>query len=415
MVRKLGAGAKGSVKDKGERATIEGRRGRDAAMSNPGIPAPGEGPVPTFESFAEIVDPEAYAPLPDDWLIGCSDIVSSTEAIRAGRYKVVNTAGAAVIAAVSNAVSQAPFPFVFGGDGASFAVPSAWEGQTRAALAATATFVREEFGLQLRVGLVPVADVRAVGRDVRLARFKASRNVSYAMFSGGGLAWADEQLKAGRYAVEPAPPGARPDLSGLSCRFDEIPSRRGTILSLIVRPAPGGDPMRYRRAIEDILRLVEESQDGGRPLPAEGPAFAWLSRGIGIEARMIATGRISGLLTKARLLAFSVMGYVLFRFRLPLFGFDPVLYMADLVANSDYRKYDDGLRMTIDTSPDLADRIETRLAAALSDVEYGLHRQGAALMTCITRSPFQRDHIHFIDGAAGGYATAAGELKAARS
>ena len=411
MACKLGVVNKGSVKDNG-RAIGLAEEGQ-AAMSEPAAPAPMPLRVPTFEHFAQIADTAAYGPVPDDWLIGCADIVGSTEAIRAGRYKVVNTAGAAVIAAVSNEVGHRAFPFVFGGDGASFALPPDWADEARAALAATATFVREEFALELRVGLIPVGDVRAAGLDLRLAHFQASPHVSYAMFAGGGLAWADEQLKAGRYAITPAPPGTRPDLSGLSCRFDEIPSRRGIILSLIVRPAPDGDAAPYRRAIEDVLRLVDESQDGGRPLPAEGPPFGWPSPGIGIEARMTKGGG-SELLARLRLLAFSTMSYLLFRFRLRLRGFDPVLYIADLVANSDYRKYDDGLRMTIDTSHDLADRIEARLAGAAQagEVQYGLHRQGAALMTCITPSPYQRDHVHFIDGAAGGYAAAAGSLKA---
>jgi hypothetical protein len=33
-------------------------------------------------------------------------------------------------------------------------------------------------------------------------------------------------------------------------------------------------------------------------------------------------------------------------------------------------------------------------------------------MTCLVASPLQRDHVHFIDGAAGGYAMAASNLKA---
>lgn len=383
-------------------------------MSHPSTGGDFPSRVPVFENFSQIADSDAYLPLPDDWLIGCADVVGSTLAIQAGRYKTVNMAGAAVIAAISNEVGHQAFPFVFGGDGASFAVPPEWAGKAKVALAATATFVHDEFALDLRIGLIPVADVRAAGLDVRLAQFAASSNVSYAMFSGGGLAWADEQLKAGRYALDPAPPGTRPDLSGLSCRFDAIPARRGVILSLIVRPAPDGDPARYRRLIEGLLDLIERSQGKGRPVPAEGPAFGWPARGIGLEAR-IASGGGSVALAKLRLLAFSAMSYLLFRFRIPLGRFDPGRYMADLVANSDYRKYDDGLRMTIDTTPRIADEIEARLVAAVAagEARYGLHRQGAALMTCITPSPLQRDHVHFIDGAAGGYAAAASGMKAA--
>ena len=78
--------------------------------------------LPTFEGFASIMDPGQYRALPDDWLIGLTDVVSSTKAIGSGRYKAVNTAGASVIAAVSNALQGRRFPFVFGGDGASFAI-----------------------------------------------------------------------------------------------------------------------------------------------------------------------------------------------------------------------------------------------------------------------------------------------------
>ena len=49
--------------------------------------------------------------------VGVADIVESTRAIANQRYKAVNMAGAAVIAAVTNALDGREFPFVFGGDG----------------------------------------------------------------------------------------------------------------------------------------------------------------------------------------------------------------------------------------------------------------------------------------------------------
>jgi hypothetical protein len=80
--------------------------------------------LPIFDGFASIMDPARYQALPDDWVLGLTDVVSSTKAIEEGRYKAVNTAGASVIAAVSNALGGRKFPFVFGGDGASFALRS---------------------------------------------------------------------------------------------------------------------------------------------------------------------------------------------------------------------------------------------------------------------------------------------------
>jgi hypothetical protein len=100
--------------------------------------------VPLFTSFAQLTDPSVYSALPDGWVLGLSDIVQSTAAIGAGRYKAVNTAAAAVIAAVANALADADFPFVFGGDGASFALPAHFVEQGRHALAAVAAWVRDD-------------------------------------------------------------------------------------------------------------------------------------------------------------------------------------------------------------------------------------------------------------------------------
>ena len=78
--------------------------------------------LPAFDAFAAVVDPSRYRPLPPSWWVGMTDVVGSTRAIEEGRYKEVNTAGASAISAVANALGHRRFPFVFGGDGASFAV-----------------------------------------------------------------------------------------------------------------------------------------------------------------------------------------------------------------------------------------------------------------------------------------------------
>src|SRR3954467_847103 len=97
--------------------------------------------VPVFDAFSELADPALHRSLPPDWVIGVSDVVGSGDAIQVGQYKIVNVAGAALIAAVSNALGRRDFPFVFGGDGASFAVPWGDAEVARVALAATAAWV----------------------------------------------------------------------------------------------------------------------------------------------------------------------------------------------------------------------------------------------------------------------------------
>jgi hypothetical protein len=102
------------------------------------------------------------------------------------------------------------------------------------------------------------------------------------------------------------------------------------------------------------------------------------------------------------------------RFDLNIGGFVPNVYKRQVVENSDFRKYDDGLRMILDCTPQLERALSDRLATAARDgvVRYGLYQQDAAMMTCFTPSALRSDHVHFIDGARGGYASAATALKA---
>jgi hypothetical protein len=370
--------------------------------------------LPAQHGFANVADPARYAPLPDDWLIGIADVADSTKAVQANRYKAVNMAGASVIAGVTNAIGHRDFPFVFGGDGASFAVPPANELAVRDALAATAAWVKDELDLTLRVGLLPVAAVRERGADVRIARYAVSDNISLAMFSGGGLALADAAVKHGEFTIAPAE-GARPDLSGLSCRFDEIPAVRGLILSILVMPTPGADGAAVRRIIEDVIRLTERDPDASGPIPQAPPRLGWPPQGLEFEARARRRAWEPLWLREAGLLVSTLIGYLIFRFRIPIGGFRPDKYLRELVQNSDFRKFDDTLRLTIDCTPALADEVERTLeaAAAAGTVRYGLHRQDKALMTCFTPSIARSDHVHFIDGARGGYTSAAMALKGA--
>jgi DUF3095 family protein len=365
--------------------------------------------VPVFRRFRSLMDPAMYSALPGDWMVGLADVVQSTKAIADKRYKAVNMAGAAVIASVTNALGEREFPFVFGGDGASFAVAPGDAELAREALAATAAWADGELGLSLRVALVPMTDIRKQGLDVRVARYGPSPNLSYAMFSGGGLAWADAAVKRGEFAVAPAPPGTWPDLTGLSCRFEEFRALRGLILSLIILPAPGADPAAFRALIEDIVALVEQSPQAGRPVPDGGPNMRWPPQGVALETRA-APGRRA--LRRVKVLAQTFLYFLIMRSGIRVGSFVPATYLRQVVENSDFRKYDDGLRMILDCTPELADALERRLAATAGTARYGLHRQSAAMMTCFTPSPTRADHVHFIDGAQGGYAAAATALKA---
>ena len=137
-------------------------------------------------------------------------------------------------------------------------------------------------------------------------------------------------------------------------------------------------------------------------------------RAIALETRV---NKASGLSqAKARIAA--IRGYciaiVLHTFKLKVGRFDAATYASELVANADFRKFDDGLRMTLDCSPEFADKLEARLAAAEAFVHWGVFRQAAAQVTCFVPSATEAGHVHFVDGAGGGYTMAAKAMKTRR-
>ncbi|MEO0863503.1 MAG: DUF3095 family protein, partial [Pseudomonadota bacterium] len=101
----------------------------------------------------------------------------------------------------------------------------------------------------------------------------------------------------------------------------------------------------------------------------------------------------------------------LLKTKVKLGGFDPAHYQRTVGGNADFRKFDDGLKMTIDCDADTVARLRAVLDRAADVVRYGLHEQDKAMMTCIVPSIMDDSHVHFIDGAAGGYTQAAVGLK----
>lgn len=369
--------------------------------------------LPIFAEFEDVANLTRYRPLPEGWALAVADVVSSTEAIAGGKYKSVNMAGASVITAVLNALAGNDYPFVFGGDGAVIAVPPEGIASASAALAAVSRWIEDDLGLNMRTALVPLPEVRAAGLDVRIARFQASADMTFAMFAGGGSAWAEAQMKLGRFAVPMAAPGSRPDLTGLSCRWNPIASRNGQIVSIIAVPLPTARPDSFRSLVSSVVAVANKAGGLGNPLPPEGPVPHLSLGGVASESSARAP-RGNRLMARIKVIVAIFMTVLLYRTNLTLGDFNARDYARQMTRNTDFRKFDDGLKMTIDINAAGLAEIETLLetAAATGICQFGLHKQDQALVTCIVPSLRVRDHMHFIDGAAGGYAQAATQMKA---
>jgi hypothetical protein len=371
-----------------------------------------------FTGFAETAN---YRPAPSDWFVVVTDIENSTQAIADGRYKDVNMVAAASIVAVLNVAGEAEIPYVFGGDGATLLAPPERIDAVRTALAQLSRLISDSFHLTLRVGVVPIRELEGKGRPVRVARFLLSAGSHMALFAGGGAELAVSLVKepgtANRYSVADETIGYEDlDLSGLSCRWEPLPTRHGVILSLLVQALdrdPDAAGRVYRAVMDGVTEILGREPDAGNPVAEESLHLRWPPRGLGLEVRALSPGRARWRLWP-KLLFETLAQWILNRFDLSAGGFDAPKYREELRLNSDYRRFDDTLRLVVDCTPDQAEAIEAFLATRhdAGAIAYGTHRTDAALMTCLVFSLERSDHLHFLDGANGGFTLAARQMKA---
>jgi hypothetical protein len=191
---------------------------------------------------------------------------------------------------------------------------------------------------------------------------------------------------------------------------------RGVSLTLMLRAMQAGT-VAQEAALRNTLAMIQETlQDApaetAAPARAETMRFRWPPRNLWMEAKTTAGGG-SAIRRFFSIFKESVFQGIAERFDIKLGPYDAPAYRQELRTNTDFRKYDGLLRLVLDVSPAQADAIEDYLAAehAAGRLVYGTHRADAALMTCLVFSLEQSQHIHFIDGADGGFALAAQGFK----
>ncbi|MEO1271135.1 MAG: DUF3095 family protein, partial [Myxococcota bacterium] len=348
----------------------------------------------SFSDFPELLLEHNYISVPSDWWVVITDVRGSTVAIEEGRYKEVNTVGAATLAAIQNAMGPIPFPFVFGGDGASALIPDAFREQVEVELSALRTVSHEQFGLELRVGLVSVVELESMGYPVRIAKFLLEGHYPQAIFRGGTLSKAEAMIKqSDRYEV-PQHPKTQTDLRHLSCRWKPLRSAQGSIVSLLfVDPAARDDV--YAEFFAGLSTILGGDVRTANPVNHTHMRYRSLSELLA-DDRRYQTSLLSRLPRFIdSMLATLLFGWGLFRWIEPL-----RTYVERTAAHSDFRKFDDMLRMILDCNPAQVENIQ-HLCQDMRQrygVCYGLHLSEEALMTCYVPSFDEGQHIHFIDG-----------------
>src|SRR5262249_55518136 len=147
-----------------------------------------------------------------------------------------------------------------------------------------------------------------------------------------------------------------------------------------------------------IATLEAALEAGGRPISPQRMRLGGVFRHYFTEARLRSSPTegpaFRAVQAYAREMGF--LGRTLVALRVNAGGFDGKGYPQEVVENSDFRKFDEALRMVLDLSDDQLKVIENELECARREghLAYGLHRAPSALITCYLRSFSNGDHVH---------------------
>lgn len=359
----------------------------------------------SFDRFENIFNKPHFQPIPKDWIVIITDIKSSTRAIDEGRYKDVNMIGAASIVIAHNVMSDFSFPYVFGGDGATIIIPPEYQEFMEHELAGLQQFSQHHFQLGLRIGKIAVQEVLNDGGIINVAKYALTPEKSIALFRGGGLNLAEKKIKSDekKYCIKPKL-AHLPDLEKLSCRWNPVPSKKGKILSLIIFSREQSNAFLYHRILSRFKTIFSGDLDSANPIKESQLSYKGLIDCINSEKALYDEFLSKTFIKRLILTLLSV-----FTFKFDLLKH----YRQSLSRHSDYRKFDDMLRMVVDCNPEQITLINDYLSILYQQgrIYYGIHASEHALMTCFVDSTHEGEHIHFIDGGDGGYAMAAKQLK----
>lgn len=374
--------------------------------------------MPAFEGFEHAFDPRFHYDTPEDWYAVVADIKGSSEAVEAGKYKQVNIAGASCIVAVLNAAKGVSIPYVFGGDGASFLIPPFILEQVSSTLLGTQVMVRDVHALHLRVGIVPIKKLYEDEKSLRVSKFKISQNTCIAMFHGGGLSYAEKLVKNSNenelYTPKKkhtASDTEQADFSGLECRWNPIAATKDHILTLMVKTQT--DNAVYKDLIEKIDTIFKNPKEY-HPVKSQNLNLSFQAKNLRHEFQVKTYKR--GILHRAayalKMVTESALAKALLAFDITMGGFEGKKYLQDVTTNTDFQKFDDTFRIVLDSTKKQHEELQTYLEDMYQQERlfYGLNVSSSVMMTCLVFNR-KEDHIHFVDGMAGGYTDAAQKMK----
>ncbi len=353
-----------------------------------------------------------FSKIPEDWYAIAADIKNSTKAISNGNHDQVNlVATGSVIAILNLAYSKnINIPFFFGGDGATMLIPSELLEGSMAALNQHRINTLENFGFELKIGSVSIKEIYENDITLEISRVKVSDVLSIPVVLGEGLQFAEKKIKDefnDSDALNLKSPNLL-NLEGMECKWDKIspPETNQEVVSLIVIGCLNEDPSEIFSKVLRNIDTIYGSLNNRKPISVKRLKLKASLRKLNDEMRT-KFGKYDGVYLLKSWFRAAFGGFYLSN------SATGKNYLQKLVELTDTLTID-GRINTVITGTHQQRKSLTSYLDHLEEkgkIKYGLHVSEQSVMSCYVRDMKKDDHIHFVDGAGGGYTKAANQLK----
>lgn len=347
--------------------------------------------------------------VPGDWHIVITDILNSSDSVATGDHQSVNLIATGSIVAILNIAhsDDLDIPFFFGGDGATFIIPQFLMDEAIAALKVYQANVQEEFNLFLRVGSVPVSDVYKASLKLRIAKSQISSLHIIPVIIGEGLIYADQVIKSSHTnEISEASDQSILNMTGLQCKWDKIPppDNHEEVVSLLVFARSEAN---QGKAYSKVMQLLDY---------VYGDIIT--RRSISIpKLKMVASldrirKELQVQMNKNIFYSTVVSWLKVMVGRLFLKTWKGRHYLKKLVDLTDNIVLDGKINTVISGTATQRKELQEGLMQLENDGEivFGFHVSDSTIMSCYVEDMNEK-HIHFVDGADGGYTEASRFLK----
>ncbi|WP_026837105.1 DUF3095 family protein [Gillisia sp. JM1] len=359
-----------------------------------------------------VANKSLFSKVPEDWHAVAADIKNSTEAVRNGNHDQVNlVATGSVIAILNLAYSKKmTIPFFFGGDGATMLIPSELLDAAMAALNQHRINTLENFGLELKIGSLSIKEIYEKEISLEISKVKISDILTIPVVLGEGLQYAENQIKAN---FEDSHKGSTkiPDLlnlEGMECKWDKIspPEANQEVVSLIVIACKEEDPSEIFSKVLQNIDTIYGSLNSRKPISVKRLKLKANLKKLNDEMRT-KLGKYDGFYLLKNWFTTTFGKYYL---KNTTSGKN---YLQKLVELTDTLTIDGRINTVITGTTPQRESLKSYLdhLEKNGQIKYGLHVSKQSVMSCYVRDMKKDDHIHFVDGAGGGYTKAANQLK----